>query len=175
MEIDRWKQAIQNTFKKGRGMQMLVLLGLCGIGLLYFSGRRDPEANDSTPDDELITASVYRQELEDGLVRIVSAITGDDKAQVMVTLEKGEEVVYAADSHTEAEQDRQETESEYVLIKDPDGGQSALTVTRIQPEVKGVVIVSRYASDPVVQEKLHLAVRVGLGISSTKVCVMDSG
>ena len=49
-----------------------------------------------------------------------------------------------------------------------------MTVTKTQPKVKGVVVVSRMAGDPAVQEKLLTAVCTALDVSTAKVCVVGS-
>ncbi len=50
-----------------------------------------------------------------------------------------------------------------------------MPVTEIQPKIKGVVIVSRYAGDPEIREKLTEAVKTALDISSARICVTGSG
>ena len=41
-----------------------------------------------------------------------------------------------------------EQENTHVLLEDSQGSQYALTVTKTQPKVKGVVVVSRYGRGP---------------------------
>ena len=93
-----------------------------------------------------------RRQLEEDLARVVRAITGEEDPEVLVTLEDTGENVYAADQAWNTQeggaQNSREEESTYILLKDRDGGQSALPVTQRQPEVRGVVIVSSRAGDP---------------------------
>ena len=72
-------------------------------------------------------------------------------------------------------QNSREEESTYILLKDRDGGQSALPVTQRQPEVRGVVIVSSRAGDPAVREQLTQAAVTALDISSARVLVTGGG
>ena len=71
----------------------------------------------------------------------VRAITGEEDPEVLVTLEDTGENVYAADQAWNTQeggaQNSREEESTYILLKDRDGGQSALPVTQRQPEVRG--------------------------------------
>ena len=46
-------------------------------------------------------------------------------------------------------------------------------MAELQPEVKGVVIVSQRAGDPAVREKLINAARTALGVPSSRVCVVE--
>ena len=73
------------------------------------------------------------------------------------------------------EESSQERETSHILLEDADGNQSALTVAQTNPEVQGVVVVSRFAGDPAIQEKLLKAVCTALDVSTAKVCVAPQG
>ncbi len=96
----------------------------------------------------------------------------------MVTLEDNGRSLYASDQRESSEQEdgraSLEQENTHVLLEDSQGSQYALTVTKTQPKVKGVVVVSRMAGDPAVQEKLLTAVCTALDVSTAKVCVVGS-
>lgn len=177
METEKWKSAAARLFSKDKGVRILVLMGFCGIALIYLSSLGGGEKDDPQPTDDApaLTAGAYREELEAGVARIVTAITGEEDPQVLVTLESGERYVYAADEHSSTQEDRGEKETAHVILEDAGGAQSALTVTRIEPQIKGVVIVSRYAGDPATREMLTEAARTALGLPSTKVCVTGGG
>mgnify|MGYP000007743906 CR=1 FL=1 len=121
----------------------------------------------------------YTSRLEEDLARVVRAITGEEDPEVLVTLEDTGENVYAADQAWNTQeggaQNSREEESTYILLKDRDGGQSALPVTQRQPEVRGVVIVSSRAGDPAVREQLTQAAVTALDISSARVLVTGGG
>ncbi len=181
MDVEKWKGLARRAFPKDRAVKLLVLLGICGIALIYLStllgdGR---EKQESPAEEASSGVRADGEELEKDLARIVRAVTGEQEPTVLVTLESGSRYVYAADakenSRESGEESSGESETAHVILKDSDGAQHALTVTEIQPEVKGVVIVSRFAGDPAVREKLTNAVRTALDISSAKVCVTDTG
>jgi stage III sporulation protein AG len=107
--------------------------------------------------------------------------------QVLVTIEKGVENVYATEQKTSKQvtsnqgsettaksQENDNTETTYIVIKDADGGQQAIAVTQIQPVVKGVVVVCDGGSDATVEQQIVNAVTTALDISSTKVCVVSA-
>ncbi|MCH5353085.1 MAG: hypothetical protein J1E06_06435 [Acutalibacter sp.] len=174
MDVEKWKTALKQVFSKGKGTNALLLLGACGILLIYLStlfssdeGKKS-EALKERNQEEAVTCE---KRLEQELARIVSAITGEEDPAVMVTLKSGSRYVYAADEREREE----ERERSTVILKDSDGAQQALPITEIQPKVKGVVIVSKYAGDPTIREKLLTAVRTVLDVSSARICVTDSG
>ena len=174
MDVEKWKTTLKRVFSKEKGTNFLLLLGVCGILLIYLStlfssgGSKESETVKERPQEEAVTVE---KRLEQELARIVTAITGEEDPAVMVTLKSSSRYVYASDER-EREKER---ESSTVILKDSDGAQQALTVTEIQPKVKGVVIVSRYAGDSAIREKLLTAVRTVLDVSTARICVTDSG
>ena len=182
MDSNKLRDSLKALLSKDKAVQILVLAGFIGIVLIYCSTRFEHRSAETpTPAaNEAAVSADYAWELEQGLTRIVTAITGEDSPAVFITLESDGETVYAADERSGEEisgdgNTRREKETNHVIMRESGGGENPLAVTRMQPKVKGVVIVSRYAGDPAVKEKLTDAARVALGVSSTKVCVTDTG
>lgn len=177
---------LMSLLKKDKVRNAVVLIGICGIVLIYVSTLFSSKGNETdTAEEEAIayTSTEYEAELEEKLRRVVSAITGDESPEVMVTLERNTEYIYAADEKTSISEDyggdetkesqtNHDTEKSYIILKDADGNQHALAVTEIQPEVKGVVVVSKSADNTMMQEKIINAMKTALGISSSKICVV---
>ena len=158
----------------------MCLLGVCGIALLFLSSWLEGREEPFQPQQEAEwDGETSRRQLEEDLARVVRAITGEEDPEVLVTLEDTGENVYAADQAWNTQeggaQNSREEESTYILLKDRDGGQSALPVTQRQPEVRGVVIVSSRAGDPAVREQLTQAAVTALDISSARVLVTGGG
>lgn len=176
MDAKRLPEVLQKLLKKEHATTILVFIGIVGIALIYFSswtsGKTEPEV--SSP-QTVNAGSVddMQQRLEADLKRIVSAITGEE-AEVMITLENGGETVYAVDERVSKNENSVEEERAYLIIKDSDGAQKGLAVNQIQPEIKGVVVVSKSSENALIREKLIDAVKTALGISSAKVCVICS-
>lgn len=180
MELKSLGEALGKLAGRERLVKLVCLLGVCGIALLFLSswleGRKEP----SQPQQETEwDGETSRRQLEEDLARVVRAITGEEDPEVLVTLEDTGENVYAADQAWNTQeggaQNSREEESTYILLKDRDGGQSALPVTQRQPEVRGVVIVSSRAGDPAVREQLTQAAVTALDISSARVLVTSGG
>ncbi len=183
MDLEKWKKGLQKAFSREKGLKFAVALGILGIALIFLSSLFSAAKEKKTSEPQGGAASFPQEscerDLEQELSRIVRAITGEEAPEVLVTLESGRKYVYAEDEKTNSREDSGENSGEretaHVILKNSDGGQQALTVTEIEPEIKGVVIVSRYAGDPVIREKLTNAVKTALDISSARVCVTDTG
>lgn len=179
MDVKSWRKSLSTFFSKDKSIKLLVGLGLCGIVLIYVSSLfgSSPKEKAGETDSAQSLQSSYEEKLKRELEEIVSAITGEGSPTVMVTLESGTRSVYAADENSKQEPDSgsRETEKFHVILKESDGSQRALTVMEIQPEIKGVVIVSNGAGDPVTREKLVNAAKTALGVSASRVCVTCGG
>ena len=128
-------------------------------------------------------AKAYSAQLEERLTAILQEIDGVGTARVMVTLENGYQNVYAKsekvnndvlqDIRAEDEkktQEKQVTEQTYILV-DGVGGKSPLVTARLEPEVKGVVVVCEGGDDPLVVRKVVDTVKVALNLSSSRISV----
>ena len=131
------------------------------------------------PETVELTAGDYTRALSAQIAQMVSAITGESEPQVTVTLRTMGETVYATEdkqseksaeeysgeslNRTQTDGDTQKT---YILVKVADGSQ------KTEPEIRGVVIVSRGGGDPKMREKIVEAVKTALDLSSTQVCVV---
>lgn len=181
---------IMELIKKDKVRNIIIIVGLCGIVLIYLSTlfSSDNKAEETAAEDALyFSATEYEEKLEARLSKIITAITGEEKPEIMVTLESSNQYVYAKDekssssNSTEYEegsvkesQNSADDENSYIILKDSNGSQYALKITEIQPEIKGVVVVSKYADDIIVQEKIINAMKTALNISSSKVCVVSA-
>lgn len=181
---------IMELIKKDKVRNIIIIVGLCGIVLIYLSTlfSSDSKAEETAAEDTLyFSATEYEEKLEARLSKIITAITGEEKPEIMVTLESSNQYVYAKDekssssNSTEYEegsvkesQNSADDENSYIILKDSNGSQYALKITEIQPEIKGVVVVSKYADDIIVQEKIINAMKTALNISSSKVCVVSA-
>ena len=159
----------------------LVILGMCGILLIFlssfFSG--DNKQNKKEIAATNITAEQYKTSLESGIKNIVTGITGDKNPTVIVTLESGVRYSYArADeidvSNSKGNNTDQSSESKknsYIVVKTADGGEQALIVTEIMPEIRGVAVICKGGNDSVIAEKIKNAVTAALNITSKRVYI----
>ena len=171
----KWKRLLEQK----KWTNAVLILGLCGMLLLAVSGLFSKEdAQTEAASDTEVTAETYAETLEEKLCEMVNAITGQDGAQVMVTMERGSELVYATEekksTDTEGENRSDDTEKSYILVKSADGSQTALAVTELEPVVKGVVVVCPRGDELLIKQSVVEALTTALHISSARVCVLHA-
>ena len=189
MKTDNTAGWIQKAMGSDPIRRAILIAGLAGIALLFLSGffGQNTEKGDEAP-AEAVTSDAYADQLEESLLEIIRSITGEEDAQVMVTLESTARQVYATQEKKSAGSTEEQTsestvraqssddsETSYILVKESDGSQKALAVTEISPEIRGVVVVCGGSSDPELQQKIIDAVTTALQISSARVCVVGRG
>ena len=132
------------------------------------------------------TSEEYIKDTEKKLSDIVSRITGSDKVNVMITLETAVENIYADSTKTDTAvaentgntgngktEQSERKEKEYIIVKDSNGDERALTVTQVMPTIRGVVIVCKSGGDPYIVQSVKDAVVTVLNINAKKVCVVE--
>ncbi len=174
--------------KKYRRILIMVGLGLIAVIFLSsFLEKTPAKENEPIAIATGQTIEDYAAGLEAELAEMISHIKGVGNVQVMVTIEKGVENIYATEQKSSKQitndqsadfdrknQEQDQTETTYILVKDADGGQKAISVTQIQPVVKGVVVVCDGGDNIQTEQKIINAVTTALDISSAKVCVVSA-
>lgn len=158
------RERLKALFQKKNRAQLAVLLGVLAMLLILLS-ELFPAAKTVAPipADEASRESVYRQQLESQLTTLIEEIQGAGKTVVMVTLESGEERIYATDTQSGQTQS-QET---HVLLDDG----SALEETVCSPVVRGVAVVCDGGGDVRVAARITELVRALLDIPANRICV----
>ena len=121
---------LKDLVQKENRARLAVLLGAAAMLLLLlselFTPSVKPAAASAAPADE----SAYRQQLEQQLSDLIAQVEGAGRTTVMITLESGEETIYALDTLTGQTQQQQT----HVLLDDG----TALAQTVCTPRVCGV-------------------------------------
>lgn len=171
-----WQKLYRRLTASGRdGMiRLLVIVGVVGVLLIALSEwlpdrKKDTESTTAVT----VTANQVEQALEQRITEVLSAVAGVGRCQVMVTLENGEQAVYAADTTRSAATDGGESSSESYLAVDTAAGPVGLLLTRIQPTVRGVVVVCAGADDPAVCQRVQSVITTAFHISERRVCVVQ--
>ena len=188
MLTDSKSKKIHEFLLKDKSKKIIICIGILGIALIFISelfktnnakkvtARTSATASSSTYE--------YVAQLENNLKELISSIKGAGNTRVMVTLENSEETVYATEEkkNKEATEDKSDgqlskkresddCEKKYITVRDADGTERALSVTQIQPTVKGVVVVCDGGDIPEVQQKITDAIKTALNITSKRVYV----
>ena len=172
---EKIKKLIQNP-------KLLVILGVGGILLIFVSSFFTGNKNDDKKTTSVgsgYTTEQYCALLEKSVKSIVTGITGDKKATVVITLESGVRYSYASADETDTssstgstnDQSSESKKESYITVKNADGSERALVVTEIMPEVRGVAIICEGGNNEIVAEKIKNAVTAALNITSKRVYI----
>ena len=115
------------------------------------------------PQNTAAGSTEYQAHLENQLEHLISQMSGAGKTTVMVTLETGEEAIYALDTQS-GEMQSQQT---HVLLEDG----SALTETVCLPQVCGVAVRCEGGGDIRVAARITELVSALLELPSNRICV----
>lgn len=190
MDIKGGLIPLKKLFSGDWKVRLIVALGLLGMLLILLSQCMRPSAGQK-PEREpegLLSSEEYTQTLEKKLQSMIESIEGVGKARVMITLESSEQMVYATEQKTQTEsmqditgEDKKRTQqsdnrqTSYILIDKGSGQKQPVVTARLEPQVKGVVVVCPGAENKVVGARVVEVVTTALGIGSNRVCVVKGG
>jgi len=109
------------------------------------------------------TAVRSAPQLENRLETLIAQMDGAGKTTVMLTLETGEETIYALDTQSGQMQEQQT----HVLLEDG----SALAETIYQPQIRGVAVLCDGGGDVRVAARITEMVGALLDLPSNRICV----
>ena len=153
---------MENARKKPRAASLAGVLGVAAM-LLILCSELWPAPEDKTPARSSPTTEAYQARLESQLAELIGQVEGAGKTTVMITLESGEERIYATDTQTGREQSQQT----HVLLENG----TALEETTCLPTVRGVAIVCDGGGDVGVEARITALVCALLDVPSNRVCV----
>ncbi len=187
------KAKLRNIFEKlnipKNRQNLILLLGISGIALIFFPGFfKSERCEECSAAKSEVSMEERQKNLEQNIESVVSSIEGVGKAKVLITFESACETVYATEEkkNKEASEDKSgsditrkkqsdDCEKKLITVRDPHGGEKALAVTKLEPKVKGAVVICPGGDDPIVKVRVTEALTTALGINSARVCVTRSG
>lgn len=160
--IEKLLAVFRTLSAKENRAKLAIVFGGIAMALILLS-----EWIPAQPDADVSTAAAdpaaYRVQIEQQLTSLIEQIDGAGKTVVMLTLENGEETVYALDTQSGQTQS-QET---HVLLDDG----SALAQTVYLPKVCGAAIVCEGGGDVRVAVRITELVSALLDLPSNRICV----
>ena len=157
---------------KDRLLRVLLWVGLAGMLLIGLSELLPSRNSEESAAAVTLTASQVEQALEQRITALLRQVEGVGSCRVMVTLESGTRMVYAADAVSSTGADGAASLSESYLTVDTDAGPVGLLLTRIQPTVKGVAVVCDGGDSDAVRQRVIQVVSTAFHISERRVCVV---
>ncbi len=181
---DAKNKKIHEFLLKDKCKKIILCVGVLGIALIFISEFFKTNKTKKVTASPASSTCEYVSQLENNLKELISSIKGAGNTKVLVTLENSEETVYAteekknkeatedtSDGQMSKKRESDDCEKKYITIRDADGSERALSVTQIQPTVKGVVVVCDGGDIPEVQQKITDAIKTALNITSKRVYV----
>ncbi len=169
---------IQKYLEKLKNPRVLIIVGVIGIALIFLSSFIDPKPESKTSIEDF-SVEEYKESLEKDITRLVKGISGSRKVTVVITLESGINYNYADtveelgesknDNNNTAE--KSELKQGYITVKNADGSEQAILISKQMPEIRGVAIVCEGGDTPALNEKIQNAVTSALNITSKRVFI----
>ena len=154
---------LKDLAQKENRARLAVLLGAAAMLLILLSELFAPSGKTAAASAPPANDNISRQQLEQQLSDLIAQVEGAGKTTVMVTLESGEETIYALDTLSGQTQEQQT----HVLLDDG----TALAQTVCTPRVCGVAVVCEGGDDITVIKRITDLVSVVLGLSTNRICV----
>ena len=150
-----------NKLKKNSKLWIIVIGAVAGVALLLLGGGDGGETVRVESDDAAL--ATYTKSVEEKIHEICSRVSGVSDVSVAVSFESGFEYVYA----------KNEDKGDIIVIGSG-SAKSAVKITEIPPEIKGIGVVCRGGGDPIVQNKLLNLLSATFGISTNKIYITEA-
>ena len=153
-----------NKLKNTKGIGLISICIVVGIVLIII-GNLDfskPEIKSSVvPETNYI--EIYTQQLEDKIIKLIEHIEGVSGVNVMLTLESGNEYVYAQNRNGEIR--------DYVIINEADRSESTVLVREVNPQIRGLAVVCGGGDNPLVQSRVINLLSALFNLSTNRIYV----
>ena len=140
-----------------------ILTLLVGLALMLL-----PSGQEAQPQEPPAETAPIVDDLETKLEAILSQIDGAGQVRVLLTEEKGRELLYQTDSEVRSDSRSDDT----VLIEDASNTESGLVRQTLEPKYRGAVILCQGADSPGVKLAIVEAVRCVTGLGADVISVL---
>lgn len=171
-----------------RYLFVLILIGVFFmlIGNLFNTNPKTEVLNSSNSNKQQQSeiSSSGEEKLARKLEEVLSQIAGVGSVSVNITLESGPEYIYARDDDNSTKEiietdksggtreTKQQQQRSQIVVLNQGGTSEAVIKRKVQPQIKGVLVVAEGAGNSQIKANLIAAVKVGLGIESYKIKVL---
>ena len=167
-----------NITKKIDTPKLTILILMSGLILMIFPNAYKKKEFKPTKNER----TEFIKKIENDLSQMISNVEGAGKSSVLVTLDEGEEIVYATENKKNDQELSEDgsgnlkrkindSEKKYITVRDSNGNETPLIVKKIEPKVRGAIIACSGYDKPKVKENIIKIVSVALDISSNKIHV----
>lgn len=155
-------------------VNLLLVSGISGMLLLCVPAWLPAGGQKQDPEQAVLpaqSAEDYEQQLESRLAALIGAMDGAGKTVVMVTLDCGEENIYAADTQTEETHDDTRSSISQQSTSLLAGGSQPVTKTVLFPQVRGVAVLCQGGADPGIQRRITELVSALTNVGASHITV----
>ena len=163
MELNRTLMFCRESAKKYKYILLIIVLGLL---LLVIPSPRTKTESVSMPVDT--TDSSTEERLSD----ILSRVTGAGKVTIMLTIEKGEEILYQTNDNIDKDENNSNIKQDTVTVTDSQRNQNGLIKQVIPATYQGALVICQGADDPAVRFAIVDAVSKLTGLGANKISVL---
>ena len=175
------KKKIETILKNKNIILVCLILGIFLMVFPKFSNNQSSKSQVQKNNSQ-----DFVEKIQNDLSKMISNVEGAGKSKVLITIEEGEETVYATekkqnsqtitdeksyDSDQNLRKRIDDFEKKYITTKDSNGNENPLVVKKIEPKIRGAVISCQGAKNKIVRENIIKLVSVALDISPKKICV----
>ena len=169
---------IKRYLEKLKNPRVLIIIGVIGIALIFISSFIDDKPKSQASIDDF-SVEEYKQSLEKDITKLVKSISGSRRVTVVITLESGINYEYAdnLEESNDSKNDnlntaeKSEIKQHYITVKNADGSEAAILISKQMPEIRGVAIVCEGGDNAALNEKIQNAVMSALNITSKRVYI----
>ncbi|MBO5210666.1 MAG: hypothetical protein J6B80_01900 [Clostridia bacterium] len=169
---------IKKYLEKLKNPRVLIIIGVIGIALIFLSSFIDQNPKAKTSAEEFSTEE-YKESLEKDVAKLVKSISGSRRVTVVITLESGMNYQYADNLEESSDTkndnlntaEKSETKQNYITVKNADGSETAILISKQMPEIRGVAIVCEGGDNAALNQKIQNAVMSALNITSKRVYI----
>lgn len=142
-----------------KGIGLLVLGLAAGIVLLVIGNKAESASEEQSAVKNEFSFEDYERSLSERLEEMIDRIDGASGVHVMLTLERGYSDELAKDGE------------EFLTVKQSDGAEGTVTLSREAPQVKGVAVICKGGDNHEIQKEIIELVSALLNIPTSRVFV----
>ena len=149
-----------NKLKNIKGIGLIFIGIIAGITLIIIGN-----FDFSKPESESVIEpkTDHTQRLEEKITALIEHIDGVTGVNVMLTLESGNEYVYAQNRNGEIR--------DYVIINEADRSESTVLVKEVNPQIRGIAVVCGGGDNPLVQSRIINLLSALFNLSTNRIYV----
>lgn len=167
-------EKLKDILKKDKKLGIILILAVLGV-LFLLASELVGSAEEKEKTEVTATTDEYAVMIEKKLSDIISSIDGAGETKVMVTIDTGEENVYAKEIKSEDEKNEGKNTSsyeyEYIVIKSGTSSENGMLLKVVEPNIRGVAVVCDGGDNAAVRENIINTVSAVLDIKTNKISV----